>query len=63
MASVYDDMREAYYHNDDFRWYVDRIADTYKKTPTEVLYSPITREYYLSLQKGGCNERRERSDI
>ena len=61
--SVYDDMRRDYYYNDDFRWYVDRIAETYKKSPTEVLYSPITKEYYLSLQKGGCNERHERADI
>lgn len=62
MADVYDEMRDAYYDDEDFRWYVDRVAETYQKTPTEVLYSPITKDYYLSLQKGGCNEKREHID-
>ena len=55
MADVYDDMRQAYYNNEDFQWYVDRVAEAYKKTPSEVLYSPITKDYYLSLQENGCN--------
>ena len=63
MADVYDEMRRAYYVNDDFRWYVDRIGEAYGKSTSEVIYSPITKDYYLSLQKGGCNERHERSDI
>ena len=55
MADIYDEMRQAYYNNEDFKWYVDRVAEAYKKTPAEVLYSPITKDYYLSLQKNGCN--------
>ena len=62
MADVYNEMRQAYYTNDDFRWYVVRVSEAYQKSPTEVLYSPITKEYYLSLKKGGCNERREYAD-
>ena len=63
MADTYDEMRQAYYTNDDFRWYVDRVSEAYGKFLSEVIYSPITKEYYLSLKKGGCNERHERSDI
>lgn len=62
-ADVYDRMRDAYYTDEDFKWYVNQVANTYGKTPCEVLYSPITKEYYYSLQKGGCNERHERADI
>ena len=63
MADVYNEMRQAYYTNEDFRWYVDRVGEAYHKSSAEVLYSPITKEYYLSLKKGGCNERHERADI
>ena len=63
MADVYDEMRRAYYTDEDFRWYVDRVAETYGKSLSEVIYTPITKNYYLSLQKGGCNERHERADI
>ena len=62
MADIYNKMRDAYYTNKDFRWYVDRVADTYGKTPAEVLYSPVTKEYYISLQKGGCNAGNESTD-
>lgn len=63
MADVYDEMRRAYYTDEDFRWYVDRVAGAYGKSLSEVIYTPITKNYYLSLQKGGCNERHERADI
>ena len=63
MTELYDEMCKAYYCNGDFERYVDRNAKTYNKTLKEVLQSPITEEYYKSLQKGGCNERHERIDI
>ena len=58
MTELYDEMCKAYYCNSDFERYVDRNAKTYNKTLKEVLQSPITEEYYKSLQKGGCNESR-----
>ena len=62
MTELYDDMCEAYYCNDDFTRYVDRNAEQYNKTLKEVLLSPITQEYYKSLQKGECNERNRSQD-
>lgn len=56
MTELYDEMSEAYYCNDDFTRYVDRNAEQYNKTLKEVLLSPITEEYFKSLQRGGCND-------
>ncbi len=42
--------------NDDFKRYVDACCVTYGKSLDEILESPITKEYYLSMQKGGCNQ-------
>lgn len=55
----YCDMYNFYEHNADFRRYVDMNRKTYRRKLTDELKSPITREYYRSLQKGGCNEKRE----
>ena len=59
---MYDNVKTMYYffeENKDFKRYVTRCMATYGKQLTEVLKSPITEEYYRSLIKGGCNERRE----
>ena len=48
----------AYDEDPDFKKYVDRVAKTYRKSITFVCKMPITREYYKSLQKGECNEKR-----
>ena len=54
-------MKRFYLVNHDFQIYVNKNCQTYNRTLDEELKSPITREYYLSLQKGGCNEKRDRT--
>ena len=59
---MYDNVKIMYdffEKNEDFRKYVTRCMATYGKQLTDVLKSPITEEYYRSLIKGGCNERKE----
>ena len=51
-----EDMLDFYQLNDDFKRYVDACCVTYGKSLDEILELPITKEYYLSMQKGGCNE-------
>lgn len=55
---MYIEMLEFYENNADFKKYVDANRRTYKRTLSQELASPITQEYYKSLQKGGCNEER-----
>ena len=43
--------------SDDFKRYVDKCSISYGKSLDEILQSPITREYYKSLQRGGCNAK------
>ena len=50
-------MLDFYYKDADFKRYVDAEMSSYGKVLGRVLCSPITYEYYLSLQKGGCNAR------
>lgn len=52
------ELQEEYERNQDFKEYVDKCCKSYNKDLNDMLLSPITREYCLSLQKGGCNERR-----
>ena len=56
-------MKRFYLANYDFQIYVNKNCQTYKRTLDQELQSPITYEYYKSMQKGGCNERHERVDI
>lgn len=58
-----EEMQEFYEHNADFRKYVDANRRTYRRKLVDELKSPITVEYYKSLLRGGCNEKRERGDI
>ena len=53
------DMDKFYDQNEDFKRYVDANRRTYNRSMVEELESPITREYYRSLLKGGCNARGE----
>lgn len=48
----------AYDEDPDFKEYVDKVAKTYRKSIAFVCKMPITREYYKTLQKGGCNAKR-----
>ena len=52
-------MYDFFEKDKDFQIYVTKCMRTYGKKLTEVLSSPITEEYYRSLIKGGCNERKE----
>lgn len=47
-----------YDSNADFKRFVDANAKAYHKSAAYIMDTPTTREYYESLQKGGCNEKR-----
>ena len=52
-------IKRFYLTNHDFQVYVNKNCQIYKRSLDDELKSPITVEYYKSLQKGGCNEKRE----
>lgn len=52
-------LMDEYRDNEDFKRFVDKCSISYGKSLDDVLDSPITWEYYMSLQKGGCNERKD----
>jgi len=52
-------LMDEYREHGDFKQYVDKNCIAYGKSLDEILDNPITWEYYISLQKGGCNERRD----
>ena len=50
-----------YEKNEDFRRFVDKNAEQYRKTPMFVLRTVTTQEYYLSMQRGGVNEPKQQN--
>lgn len=52
-------IKRFYLTNHDFQVYVNKNCQTYHRVLDDELKSPITVEYYRSMQKGGCNEKRE----
>lgn len=52
-------MKRFYITDYDFQIYCNKNMQTYNRTLDEEMSNPITREYYLSLQKGGCNAKRK----
>lgn len=52
-------MKRFYLTNYDFQLYCNKNMQTYNRSLDAEIASPITQEYYKSLQKGGCNERRK----
>lgn len=56
------DMDKFYDQNDDFKRYVDTNRRAYGRSMVEEFENQITREYYRSLLKGGCNERNRTKD-
>lgn len=56
------DIMMFYDENPDFKRFVDRNAKQYHKSPAYIMETPTTKEYYISLQKGGCNERNRAKD-
>lgn len=55
---IEQDMIEFYQKSRGFAEYVDRAMFTYRKPFLDIMKDRIVREYYLSMQKGGCNEER-----
>ena len=51
-----NDIEKFYLEDHDFQIYVNKDCQSYKRSLDEELESPITKEYYKTLQKGGCNE-------
>lgn len=56
------EMIEFYDKDSCFRDYCHMVMNTYDKTLSQVLSSPITEEYYRSLIPGGCNYREVQND-
>lgn len=56
-----NDMIKFYNNNEDFKRYVDECVKTYGKDVDHMLHQRITEQYYLSLQKGGCNYKEKTS--
>ena len=56
-----DEMITFYEKNEDFRRFVDKNAEQYRKTPMFVLRTVTTQEYYLSMQRGGVNEPKQQN--
>lgn len=54
-----EQIHRFYLENHDFQVYVNKNIQTYGRTLDQELQNPITQEYYLSLQKGGCNAKSE----
>lgn len=57
---IHDTLMDFYLTNHTFNIFVNKGCQTYSKTLDEMFKDQIVWEYYLSLQKGACNE--ERSD-
>lgn len=55
-------MKRFYLVNHDFNIFCNKNMQSYGRTLDEEMSNPITREYYLSLQRGGCNEPHERKN-
>jgi len=60
MKHVDIDVYNFYENDPDFREYCHKQMEVYRKKLTDVLISPITEEYYKSLQPGGCNYKEAR---
>lgn len=55
----YSDMADFYNRNKDFKRYIDECAKAYGREVGYILQTRTAEQYYLSLQKGGCNARAE----
>ena len=55
-------MKRFYLTDYDFNIYCNKNMMYYNRGLDEEMSSPITVEYYRSLQKGGCNAKRTDRD-
>lgn len=53
------DIEMFYLKDHDFNIYVNKNTQSYNRTLEEEFQNVITVEYFKSLQKGGCNAKRE----
>ena len=53
---IHDTLMDFYLTNHTFNIFVNKGCQAYSRTLQEILNDAITWEYYLSMQKGGCNE-------
>lgn len=53
---IHDTLMDFYLTNHTFNIFVNKGCQAYSRTLQEMLDDAITWEYYLSMQKGGCNE-------
>lgn len=56
---IHDTLMDFYLTNHTFNIFVNKGCQTYFKTLDEMFKDQIVWEYYLSLQKGACNEERD----
>jgi hypothetical protein len=56
------EMMMFYDSNKDFKRFVDANAKAYRKSPAYIMDTPTAREYYQSLQKGGCNHKSKKGE-
>ena len=52
-------IEKFYLTNHDFQVFVNKNIQTYHNTLEKELMNPITVAYYESMQRGGCNEKRD----
>lgn len=50
---------QFYQTNKDFKRYIDACVKTYGKDVSYMLETRIAEQYYLSLQKDGCNYKEQ----
>ena len=57
------EMKEFLTTSEDFKNFVEKNMQTYNRTLEQELQSPITVEYYKSLQKDGCNYKEVQDNV
>ena len=62
MNDMLEEMIRAYTRNKSFKRYVDACMESYDMALDTVLQSPITEEYYKSIQQGGYNWKGDDND-
>lgn len=53
-----NEIYKFYQTNEDFKDYIDKCVASYGKDVPYMLETPIAKDVYKEMQKGGCNERK-----
>ena len=51
----HEKMKHFYLSNKDFKTFCDKDMQMYKRNLDDTIDMATTKEYYKSLQRGGCN--------